>query len=435
MTARQLAVQALLAVETQGGYSNLVLAGALNKGKLSKQDGAFASVLFYGVLERKITLDFVICHYTKKPIKKLTPAVVQILRTAFYQLLYMDKVPSSAVVNESVGLTRQFKCTSASGFVNGVLRSFLRDGGKIPTVKGSEIKKLSIEYSCPEWLVKQLVDDYGKLAAVGTMEAFLGRPVLYARVNTLKTTSDELCSRLEDAGIGCVKDEKLGDCVALTGTGSIENIDAFEQGLFHIQDKSCQMAAALLAPQKGERVLDACSAPGSKSFTMAQLMENCGEIISCDVHEHKIGLIADGAKRLGISIIKPMLNDGTVYNESLGQFDRVLCDVPCSGLGVMGKKPEIRYKAPEDIKGLAQLQYKILENSSKYCKPNGVVMYSTCTLAKDENLAVAQSFLDAHPEFELLENEMHKSGWHTTLLPQDEQTDGFFFATMRRKNR
>lgn len=430
-TARQVAVQSLLAVNTQGGYSNLVLTSNLNKAQLTKQDNAFAAVLFYGVLERMLTLDYAIRHYTKKPMKKLTPAVAEILRTAFYQLLYLKNIPPSAVVNESVSLTRTNRCASASGFVNGVLRSFLRDGAELPPLKGSPEEKLSVTYSCPVWIVHGLIQDYGREAAEKTLESFLGRPDLYARVNTLQTTTAQLGRQLEEQGIQWIEQE-VEACISLKATGSLEELKAFQEGLFYIQDKSCQLAVQVLSPKKGERVLDACAAPGSKSFTMAMMMENQGEIISCDIHQHKLGLIAQGAERLGISIIHPMLNDGSVFNPELGEFDRVLCDVPCSGLGVMGKKPEIRYKKQEELEGLSSLQYKILENSAQYCKVGGTVMYSTCTLSKEENQQVAERFLQENPQFEPLEHPLHSQGWQTTMLPYLKQTDGFFFATMKR---
>lgn len=431
-TARQLAVQSLLAVNTQGGYSNLVLTANLNKAQLSKQDNAFASVLFYGVLERKLTLDHAICHYTKKPMKKLTPAVAEILRTAFYQLLYMENIPPSAVVNESVALTRVNRCASASGFVNGVLRSFLRDGAQLPPVKGGEEERLSIACSCPAWIIRRLTEDYGREAAQKTVESFLGRPPLYGRVNTLKTSLPQLQEQLAEEGVDCQADSLAENCVSLIRTGSVEGLAAFQEGLFYIQDKSCQLAMQVLAPQKGERVLDVCAAPGSKSITMAMQMENQGEIISCDIYPHKLGLIAQNAQRMGVEIIRPVLSDGSVFNPELGEFDRVLCDVPCSGLGVMGKKPEIRYKAPEELEGLSEIQYKILENSAQYCKVGGIVMYSTCTLLREENQQVVERFLDKHPDFIPLENPLHTQKWHTTLLPYLHQTDGFFFATLQR---
>ncbi|MEG1779310.1 MAG: 16S rRNA (cytosine(967)-C(5))-methyltransferase RsmB, partial [Oscillospiraceae bacterium] len=397
-TARQVAVEALLGVNTKGGYSNLVLNNELKQAKLTPQDNAFASVLFYGVLERKLTLDHYIMHYTKKPMNKLTPAVVEILRTAFYQLMYMENIPPSAVVNESVTLTRVNRCSSASGFVNGVLRAFIRDDKKPVPVKGGEIAVMSVGYSCPEWIIKLLINDYGKESTLKILQSFFGRKTLYARVNTVKTTTEQIINLFDKKEIAA-KADLLQNCISLNGTGSIEKLGIYKRGLFHIQDKACQLALECLSPKSGERILDACSAPGSKSFTMAEYMNNTGEIVACDIYPHKLPLIEDGAKRLGINIIKPILQDSTVFNESLGEFDKVLCDVPCSGLGIMGKKPEIRYKEQAEIQKIDELQYKILENSSKYCKVGGIVMYSTCTLNKAENQAVAEKFIAEHTEF------------------------------------
>ena len=424
MTARQAAVQALLKVDGEGGYSNLVLNEQLKKAQLSPEDTAFASRLFYGTLERKLTLDHIIGAYSKKPVHKLTPAVAEILRMSLYQLAFLDSVPDSAAVNEGVKLTRTMKAASASGFVNAVLRAFLRDGKELPSIKGGQLR---------QWE-----------AAIDFLEYSLERPPLYARVNTARGSVEACVKRLQEEGVRVQLDPDLPGCIALEQTASIERLSAFQEGLLHIQDKSSQLCAAALGAKPGERVLDCCAAPGSKSFTAAEWMGDEGEIISCDIFAEKIKKIEQGAKRLGLSCIRARLQDATAFDPSLGQFDRVLCDAPCSGIGIIGRKPEIKYKKEQDLQDLPQVQAKILDNVSRYVKKGGTLLYSTCTLLERENGAVVQAFLKEHPEFEpaALPEMVQKAcgiadkqAWKVTLLPhegQRVQTDGFFIATMKK---
>ena len=271
------------------------------------------------------------------------------------------------------------------------------------------------------------------------LEHSLDRPLLYVRVNTTKVTADQCIQSLEQEGVSARKDSLLPDCLILEGTSSIERLKAFEQGLFHVQDKSSQMCAWTLSPKPGERVLDVCSAPGSKSFTAAELMDNQGEIISCDIFEEKIRKISDGAARLDLSCIHPQMQDGTVYDPQLGLFDRVLCDAPCSGLGIISRKPEIKYKRMQDLQQLPEIQAKILDTASRYVKVGGTLVYSTCTLLPQENDAVVEKFLQEHGEFEplVLPEQVRAVGladdaWKVTLLPQMADTDGFFISCMKR---
>ena len=438
-TARQAAAAALIQINYEGGYSNLVLNEMLRKNEFSQEDRAFASRLVYGTLERKLTLDRIIANYSKKPVQKLTPAVAEILRMSLYQLLYLDSVPDSAAVDEAVKLTRKMKASSASGFVNAVLRNFLRDGKQIPQDKGD--KGLQTQYSCPAWIIKELTQNYGREAAESMLKHSLGRPPLYARVNSCKISAEALIERLQKEGVTARKDSVLENCLSLEGTSSIEEIPSFREGLFHIQDKSSQMCALTVDAQKGERVLDCCSAPGSKSFTVAEQMNNEGEIISCDIFEEKIKKIQQGANRLGLSIIHPQMNDGAVYNEKFGQFDKVLCDVPCSGLGIISRKPEIKYKDRSEMQSLPQIQEKILSTASRYVKIGGKLIYSTCTLLHEENSDVVEKFLAEHPEFEpcplppkvrQAAGLTDKTVWKVTLLPQMADTDGFFISCIKK---
>lgn len=441
VTARQAAVSALVKVNTQGAYSNLVLNETLKKSGLSPADSSFAGRLFYGTLERRLTLDHVINHYSKKPVSKLTPAVAEILRTAVYQLLYLDSVPDSAAVNEAVGLTKKMKAASASGFVNAVLRNFLRDEKKIPQIKGNRLKKLEVRYSCPQWLIKTLLEQYDEPSTLAMLEHSLDRPPLYVRVNTTKISVEDCIAHLEAEGVQVQKDPDLQGCLLLSGTASIEKLTAFSEGLFHVQDKSSQLCAAALDAKEGQRVLDTCSAPGSKSFTTAEKMGDSGEVISCDIFEEKIKKISEGAKRLGLNSISAKLQDGTVFCPDLGEFDRVLCDAPCSGIGIIGRKPEIKYKKQQELADLPQIQKKILDTVSRYVKKEGILVYSTCTLLREENDQVIEAFLSQHTEFEPcpLPQEVREAAkltdpaaWKVTLFPQMADTDGFFISCVKK---
>ncbi len=430
--ARQTAVEALLQINEEGGYSNVVFHNLVTRNGLSSQDTALCSVLVYGALERCLTLDHVIGAYSKTPVRKLTPAVREILRISLYQLLYLEHIPDSAAVNEAVKLTRLMKVASASGFVNGVLRSFLRDGKKIPPVKQKGLAaRWQVDYSCPAVLIERLLKSCEQEQVRSLLEHSLGRPTLFARVNTTKITVEELLSRLKEEGVEA-KAEDLEGCISLSGTSSLEKLPSFRDGLFHIQDKSSQLCARLVGAQPGMRVLDVCSAPGSKSFTISEYMNNDGQVISCDIYAEKIKKIQEGAERLGLSVITAMENDAMEYKAELGIFDRVLCDVPCSGLGIIGRKPEIKYKDPKEFDGLPPIQKDILETSSQYLKVGGILTYSTCTVLPEENLLMVEDFLKNHPDFEAYEQAEHSSGWYSALFPNMKNSDGFFIATMKK---
>lgn len=429
---RQAAAEALLLVNQEGGYSNVVFNNKIKSSGLSGKDSAFAGALFYGTLERQLTLDHVIAKYSKLPMKRMSPAVREILRISLYQLLYLSSVPESAAVNEGVKLARAMGVTSASGFINGVLRSFLRDGKAIPPVKGGKVQQLSVAYSCPQWLVEKLLANYNEEDVLSLLDHSLGRPELYARVNVTKTSLETLTAQLQEQGVLAQKDPDLENCLILSSTASIEALPAFEQGMFHIQDKSSQLCAKMVDAKPGHKVVDVCSAPGSKAFTIAQGMDSQGQVIACDIYEEKVKKIKEGAARLGLTIVYPMKNDAVQYNSQLQGADRVLCDVPCSGLGIISRKPEIKYKKPEELSGLPQIQGDILKTSSQYLKTGGRLVYSTCTVVPEENQLVVEQFLHSHPEFEPEYLPEHTNGWYTTLFPNQKKTDGFFIATIKK---
>ncbi len=429
-------VKMLMKMESSEAYSNLLLDHAFNEAELSDRDKAFAAALFYGVLERRLTLDHVIRTNSKIAFEKLDKAAVQILRTGLYQLLYMPSVPESAAVNESVKMCKKLKCFSAQGFVNGMLRSFIRSGKKISYLGISPEKRLSVEYSCPEWLTEKFISEYGMDFAVRALKASVGKPPVYARVNVLRTTTDKVIAELSKHRIKAAPYPGLVNCIRLEKAGDIEKCAPFRQGLFHVQDISSQLCCLTLRPVVNETVLDVCAAPGGKSFTLAELMGNNGKLYSMDLHDMRVGLIEDGAARLGIKIITAMQNDASKFNGALPQADRVLCDVPCSGFGVIRRKPEIKYKPPEEFAGLPEIQYRILETSARYVKSGGTLVYSTCTLSRAENDDVADRFAASHPEFMPIVQPVPLSApgdYKRTYCPDENGGDGFFTASFRRK--
>lgn len=432
--ARLLAAKALLRVSS-GGFSNIVLDSLLEEAKLDQRDKAFASALFYGVLERRITIDILIRRYSKVPPDKLDPEAAEVLRMGFYQLLYMNSVPDNAAVNESVELIKELGCPKASGFINGILRAFVRNGKNTDFSRMPGIERLSAEYSAPLWLCKKWCLEFGPQRTQKALRACLGAPPIYARVNTVKADAHAVCEALSTEGASAKTTEILPDAIVIESAAP-QNTRAYKDGLFHVQDISSQLCAAALGARAGERVLDVCSAPGGKTFTVAEIMENRGEIVACDLHAKRANLVKTGGVRLGLDIIAARANDATVYSDDLGSFDRVLCDVPCSGLGVIRRKPEIRFKKPEDLQSLPKIQYRIAATSAKYLKEGGVLVYSTCTLSKDENENVVKRLMEREGLLsDRLPEELQKysaDGYSVTLLPGEINSDGFYFARLRK---
>ena len=438
--ARLTALKALLRVDQEKGYSNLVLDHGLTASGLDGRDAAFASALVYGVLERRITLDYQISHYSKMPLCQMAAPVREILRLGFYQLLYMDKVPQSAAVNESVKLTRAVKKDRASGFVNGILRSFIRDGCPCRLPKETAEDYLTVKYACPQWIIDLWIISYGREKALELLEHLAGRPPLAVRVNSYKITREDLKERLKEEGVAASEVPGVELALILEGSGSLERLPSFQSGLFHVQDLASQLCCQTLSPKPGERVYDVCAAPGGKTFTMAELMENQGELLSFDLYPAKVGLIREGAERLGLSVVNAQIRDAAHPEKDLPPGDKVLCDVPCSGLGIIRRKPEIRYKNKNMLDSLPNLQYLILCISANLTKKDGVLVYSTCTLNPEENNQIARRFLREHPDFEpypvSLPEGYERNGFdqenEATLLVGKNGTDGFFFSGFRR---
>lgn len=431
-TPREICLKLLISTEKNASYSNIALDKTLSKyNQLSDIDRRFISAMYYGVLERRITLDAVIKKYSKNPLDKLSEAVRQILRMGIYQLLYMDSVPDSAAVNESVLLAKDNKNPAIPGFVNALLRSFIRDGKKLPLC-GVKVKDLSVEYSCPEWIVSCWLNDYNEETCLSMLRSSIGKPPMTVRLNTCKFSTEEIISELEQEGVKIKLNDTVNSCAELSGCGSVEKLSAYEKGMLHVQDSSCQICAAELSAKPGDIVLDMCSAPGGKAFTVAELMDDCGEVLAYDLHENRVRLIASGAKRLQLSSVKAKTNNAKIFNNDIPAADAVLCDVPCSGLGVIRRKPEIKYGDPEAMKRLPEVQYEILKTSSQYVKKGGTLVYSTCTINRRENDDIAEKFLCENPEFEPVKLNCF-ADYKATITPDMFGGDGFFIAKFKRK--
>ena len=419
--ARKLAISALVKIERDNAYSNITLNSFLKDFDLSKEDKALFSALIYGVLDRKITIDYVLSHYMKTPLKKTAPFTLNALRVGLYQIMYMDKIPESAAVNESVKIIKSSKESRNAGFVNAVLRAAIRNPLELPN--GNSVSDLSIKYSCPEWIVKGFLDDYGVENTVNLLEKSLETPPVTLRVNTVKTSAEDLMQKLCESGVKAKLCE-VENCIQIENGMDISSNELYKQGFFYAQDMASQKAVAVLSPKPDSSVLDLCAAPGGKSFTMAGYMQNKGKIVSCDLYESRVKLIEKSAERLGLDIITPTVNDATVYNENLGEFDYILCDVPCSGLGVIRRKPELKYKTVTEFEELENIQYKILCNAVKYLKKGGRILYSTCTLRRNENENLVFRFKKEYNEFQLV--------YEHTFMPHIDNTDGFYCALLEK---
>lgn len=411
--ARKTAVKVLVKIEKEGTYSNLGVAEALKNSELKLQDKSLATAIIYGVLDRKITLDYILSKFLKTPINKTEPFTLMVLRSALYQIKYMDKIPESAAVNEAVKIMKSSKFSRNAGFVNGVLRSVLRTEVEIP--KGDSAEDLSVRYSCPLWIVESFLKDYGLADTKALLEESLKPAPTVLRINTVKADISQIEKEYE------IK----GNSIELTKGIDISNSELYKKGLVYAQDYASQRAVEILSPKSGDRVLDVCSAPGGKAFTMANLMGNKGEIIACDLYPHRVELIERTAKRLGLDIIKTAVADATRYNPKLGEFDCVLCDVPCSGLGVIRRKPEIKYNALPCLEELKNIQLSILRNAVKYLKKGGKLLYSTCTLRREENEKLVISFQKEY-------NDLCKVYEHT-FMPHKDGTDGFYCALFEKR--
>lgn len=437
MGARETALNVLIASRQEDGWSNGLLKSFISRDKLDKRDAALATRLCYGVLQNRYKLDFYLQPLLSGKVKDLHPAIRDILHLGLYQLYEMDKVPQSAAVNESVDLAKKYckKQRFAPGLVNAVLR-------KATQTEPAQPAAWQEKYSHPQALIDLLKSYVGKERIEPMLKANNDIPDTVVQVNTLRITAAQLLLQLEKEGVSAQPHSWLADCLVLSGTGNLEVLPSFREGLFYVQDAAAKLSVlcAQLPDDADWAVLDCCAAPGGKSFAAAITMQGRGEITSCDVYEHKTKLITVGAARLGLNNLTARHLDATEFvPEWENKMDAVICDVPCSGYGIIRKKPDIRYKNLKEMEKLPALQQQILWNQARYVRPGGVLLYSTCTLVRAENEAMVEQFLQQHPDF-YLENlplpapfPANDTGM-LALVPGQYETDGFFIARLRRKS-
>ncbi|MBM7560539.1 16S rRNA (cytosine(967)-C(5))-methyltransferase RsmB [Fusibacter tunisiensis] len=440
--ARKESVKILRKIDVEGSFSHLTLNDALSNPELSDMDRRFIMSIVYGVLENKLLLDYYIRKLSTLRFGKINHEIVIILRMGLYQLIFMDRVPDSAAVNESVKLAKKIG-NRYGGFVNGILRAFIRMQKTIelPDRKRHLSTHLSILYSHPEWLVEKWLKAYGATFTEALLSANNSVPELWVRVNTLKTDSDTLIKDLAEEGVDSHSATILPDALQIKASHSqrIETLKAYKSGLFSVQDISSMSVGAISGVQPGDFVIDVCAAPGGKSTHMAQLMSNKGRILARDISPQKIGLIQENSERLGIDILEVQVFDAMKYDDTLtGTADVVLVDAPCSGFGIIRRKPDIKYnKSEADLQALTEIQFKILETASEYVKPGGVLIYSTCTINDEENGAIVHEFLRHHPQYVLTPVSgvpgVTEEGT-VQLFPNVHASDGFFIAKMTRRN-
>ncbi|AGL02241.1 16S rRNA (cytosine(967)-C(5))-methyltransferase RsmB [Desulfoscipio gibsoniae] len=448
ISARETALKVLLAVEEREAYANLALGAVLDKMNPGKLDRAFITELVYGTLRTQNTLDWALSRYLRRSLPELTAAVRNILRLGTYQILFMDRVPDSAAVNESAILARRHGHEGIVKFVNGVLRNLVRGKKQLnyPDPNEDPVQYIALRHSHPAWLVRRWLNDFG-FAETEALCAANNQPAPNTvRVNTLKTSAAELIEKLATLGVKATRGQYAVDCLQLQGFVSLGGLAPFKEGLLQAQDESSILVGQAVRPAPGSRVLDVASAPGGKATHLAQLMQNQGVIMALDVHEHKIKLIEENCRRLGVQIVQPVLADARQIPEKYtGWADYVLVDAPCSGLGVLRRRPDARWrKGEEQLAALAELQAQILESAAAVLKPGGVLVYSTCTITCEENLGQVKSFLHKHADFqweslaELLPDSLDYTATmgrgYLQLLPHIHGLDGFFIARLRKSD-
>lgn len=434
--AREIALKGIFEIEQENAYSNLVLEKLLKqyRNKITEKDVGFISELIYGVTTWKLTLDVILQKYSNIKLKKVSKWGISILRLGAYQILFLDKVPPSAAVNESVNLAKKYASKSA-GFINAVLRKVKKEDRAELEKEKKPIHRISIMTSMPEWIVEELAKEYSLTQVEEICKNSNEKAKVSIRVNRLKSTKEELIKKLEEREIE-VKQGRLPDFLILENIKNIANLDLYREGYFTLQDEAAGLAALILQPEKGDLVLDACSAPGGKTTYLAEQMQNEGKIVAWDVHESRVKMVKENAERLGIGIIETEVQDASRVQEGIEHFDKILVDVPCMGLGVMRRKPDIKWqKKKEDIKKITKVQYEILQNVSHLLKKNGKIVYSTCSILQEENDAIIKQFLEENPDFTVIPIEEksdfknQKEGIGFTLLP-DEEKDGFYICML-----
>lgn len=435
-SARLAALTALEKCRRAAAWSDAVLGSVMDEAELSARDRGLAAALCYGVLQNRLLLDHVIGRFSTMKPAKVEPKVLDILRISAYQLIFMNKIPASAAVNEAVALCKKLGYARAAGFVNAVLRKIASCGDALEIAAQDAVQRLSLRWSHPQALVEYFIDRLGEAETGQLLRCHNESVPITVQVNTLKTDAAALRARLAEEGVETAVHPCVPNCLTLHAAGSIAALKSFREGLFYVQDAAAKMSVLAALPQVGARVLDCCAAPGGKSFAAAILTQN-GEILSCDLHENKLKRIRESAARLGLDGITTRAMDARSFDPALeARFDCVIADVPCSGLGVIRKKPDIRYKNMDEFSALPEIQSAIIENVSRYVVPGGTLLYSTCTVRREENEDVVSRFLAAHGEFVAEDFApaagVASEGGMLQLWPHRHGTDGFFIAKMRK---
>lgn len=436
---RDVAAKVLVAVKEHGAYANIALAEMLNKNNFDEQERRFLTELVYGAVKAGESLDWIIQCYSKRPIEKMPPFIRAILRLGIFQLFFLDCIPPSAVCNEATELTKKYGHTGTAKFVNAVLRSAVREPERARMSENNSVESLSFRLQHPAWLVRRWLDAFGR-EETERLCAFDNAPaVLSLRTNRLRINREGLLDLLRNEGAEAYLSKWAPEGILCTEHNALGKSDALRKGYFQIQDESSMQVAYVLDPKPGDFVIDMCSAPGGKTTHIAERMNNQGHILALDIYDGKLSRIRDNARRLGISIIQTKCLDAREIGEKYsGQADCVLADVPCSGLGVLRRRPDARWRKNEkEIDKLPFLQKEILESAAKTVKPGGVVVYSTCTIESRENEEVVHAFLEKHSDFQL-----EMTGAYLPLkpsqsrmvhfYPQRDGIDGFFIARLRK---
>jgi len=438
--ARKIAIDVLNEIFTKNAYSNIVLGKNLDKSSLDRKDKGLVTEIVYGTLKYKYTIDVILNHYLKNGIRKIDDTVLNILRISIYQLRYLDKIPQFAVVNEAAELAKR-RSAGATRLVNGVLRNYIRNDGVSLINENDPIEKLAFDYSFPRWLVKMFSSQYRPEEVKSILKGLNMTPSVTVRVNNLKTTYDDAFETLKQSGYDVKEGEVCPEAIAILRGGNIEDNPLFRNGHISVQDESAMLVAPAMDIFEDMKILDLCSAPGGKTCHMAEIMNNTGKIYAFDIHEKKLELIKENVERLGITNVVCSKLDASKYAEKYTSIaDRVLIDVPCSGIGIIRKKPEIKWtKEIEGTTRLINIQRSIMINAAKYTKTGGKLIYSTCTLNKDENEGNIKWFLNKYPQFSLeplnfgnFGNVIYHPEGYVTILP-NENMDGFFIAKMKRR--
>lgn len=431
--AREVSLKVLYKIDVENGYSNIVLDEFLNKyrAKLNNKDINLISEIVYGTVTWKLTIDTILQKYSKIKLKKMSKWVLNILRLGAYQILFLDRIPKSAAVNESVNLSKRYASKSTS-FVNAILRKVEKQDYKELLKIKDKIERISKLYSAPKWLVEEILKDYPEEIVEQICIASNEKPQITIRINTLKISEQEFLEILKKEHIE-YKKSSVENFIHIKNIKNIKELDLFKKGFFTIQDIGAGKIALMLAPKKGDVVLDACSAPGGKTTHLAEIMQNTGCIIASDIYEHRIKLVEENAKRLGINIIETKIENATIIKEDyIEKFDKILIDVPCLGIGVMKRKPDIKWqRKKEDICEITKIQLAILQVATKYLKIGAELVYSTCSILESENEKIIQKWLQSINVEKSQKNTKYEIQEQEKILPSSEN-DGFFMCKIKR---